>query len=212
MKTTVVKDVFSNEEISDILFCINKELSTRETLEWDDKVNGRVFDQGKKIYIKRRLLARLDMNKIYLPKHILDKVIALAYDLYNLDHGQITNLVSVSYVEYNHKYGNPILVPHKDYGQCGLILDYQLDSNIDWPIMVDGEEFNLKNNELLSLFPLSQYHWRPAIKWENGNFLKMLFFEFGTIGVERIEDEDKRSMLNDKLIKEWEQINNGEKQ
>lgn len=53
------------------------------------------------------------------------------------------------------------LPPHQDAGgKLEVTLDYQLDANVSWPIIVEGEEFVLENNDLLIFGGASYVHWR----------------------------------------------------
>ena len=59
-------------------------------------------------------------------------------------------------------YGRPGLSEHKDGGfPLQIIVDYQLDSNTSWNIKVDGQEYEIGNNDALVFDPVISSHSRP---------------------------------------------------
>jgi hypothetical protein len=82
------------------------------------------------------------------------------------------------YVEYNAKYGNPILPPHVDGDFNELIIDYQLESNTRWPIGVNLELYSLEDNEAVVFNPNTNIHWRSHKNFQEGEYVRMLFFRF----------------------------------
>lgn len=94
---------------------------------------------------------------------------------------------SVTYVEYNSIYGTPNLPPHFDGDFNELIINYQLSSNTSWDIGVDKEVYTTEDNSALIFNPNKHIHWRPIKDFNDGEYLKMLFFRLC------YEDESKRS-------------------
>jgi hypothetical protein len=85
----------------------------------------------------------------------------------------------VSIVKYSSEFGEPTLRPHFDSPtKAVFILDYQLDGNTRWPIVVNLEEFTLENNECLVFDNNLAIHWRVPQKFKEGEFLTMLFYSF----------------------------------
>jgi hypothetical protein len=82
------------------------------------------------------------------------------------------------YVEYNAKYGAPILPPHVDGDFNELIIDYQLESNTRWPIGVNLELYPLEDNEAIIFNPNTNIHWRTHKDFQQGEYVRMLFFRF----------------------------------
>lgn len=190
-KNNYKTNVFSPEEIKQIRDSINKELITRSTVEWDDSEMGRTYSENI-IRIKRNNLGRLEINNLPLPFELRMKIWRIGQEMYQLDSSSPKNVSGITYVEYNPKYGMPVLNIHKDNGSCGLILDYQLESNISWPFGVEDSVYELEDNSILAMYPLSHYHWRPDLEWKDGDFVKLLFFEFFTPDLEKIEDEKRK--------------------
>lgn len=187
-------DVFNEEELEEIRSSINTELSKRETIEWDDSTMGKTHEENF-IRIKRNHLGRLEINNLPLSATLREKVWWLAQNMYQLEGSYAKNISGITYVEYNPIYGTPELNVHKDSGTCGLILDYQLESNTSWDFGVNESLYELKDNEILAMYPLTDYHWRPKKNWNNGEFVKLIFFEFLTPGVQKIEDEEKKNSV-----------------
>jgi hypothetical protein len=82
------------------------------------------------------------------------------------------------YVEYNVKYGAPVLPPHVDGDFNELIIDYQLESNTRWPIGVNLELYPLEDNEAVIFNPNTNIHWRTHKDFQPDEFVHMLFFRF----------------------------------
>ena len=85
----------------------------------------------------------------------------------------------ISIVKYSNEFGEPTLRPHFDHPtKAVFILDYQLDGNTSWPIVVNLDEFILKNNECLVFDNNKALHWRRPQKFKEGESLTMLFYSF----------------------------------
>ena len=189
MRNNQIDNVFTPDEIKEIQEAIDQELANREVVEWDDAVDSN-WHKKKIIRIKRKNLGRLDLNELSLPSNIVDKVIRLAKENCQVDL-KIERLISVTYAEYNLKYGQPILEVHKDRdpirngevthtGGAGVVLTYQLDSNVSWEVGNNKDLYTIPNNGMLVFYPRQDYHWRTIRKWNEGDFVKVLFFEMFT--------------------------------
>jgi hypothetical protein len=90
---------------------------------------------------------------------------------------------STSYAEYSLKYGNPKLPEHRDNPNTSdhIIVDYQIDSNINWPVIVDDNEYIMKDNSMLVFNGIEQYHSRPKIIFKDKEFVKVLLIRFDRI-------------------------------
>jgi hypothetical protein len=78
------------------------------------------------------------------------------------------------------------LTPHRDetFREPRITMDIQLKSNIDWPIVVEGRSYQLKDNQALTFAGTHQVHWRPKIQFGDEDFLDMIFCHFSEEGVE----------------------------
>ena len=92
------------------------------------------------------------------------------------------------YARYSNESGSlPNLPPHHDTAGEGyptLTLSVQLGSNIDWPIRIYDEEFNLKDNDALVFCGTNNIHWRPDYDFKDGDYVDIfvchLFFDTST--------------------------------
>jgi len=109
-----------------------------------------------------------------LPQDILNK---LREKLEPLLGTKIENL-ACTYADYRKEYGDPDLPPHMDVTIDGFMVDYQLKSNTSWGIGVETELFFIEDNEALIFNPGEKVHWRPHKKFEDGEYVGMMFFKF----------------------------------
>lgn len=89
---------------------------------------------------------------------------------------------SVSYAYYSKAHGEPNLPPHFDSDKTDLIIDYQLEANISWDLGINTEVYPLEDNSAIVFNPNTNIHWRPHRRFEDGEYVKMLFFRFGNAG------------------------------
>lgn len=59
------------------------------------------------------------------------------------------------------------LVEHKDNNACTYTFDICLYANEPWPIIVEGKEYILENNDALCFYGEDQLHSRPDFKKDN---------------------------------------------
>jgi hypothetical protein len=202
MKNNYKENVFTLEEIQDIEKSILNELSSRSHVEWSDSTMGNTHTENL-VRIKRDFLGRIEINNLPLPDPVIQKVLKIAKEMYQLEASYPKNISGITYVEYNKKYGQPCLNVHKDNGSCGFILDYQLSSNISWPFGVEESTYNISDNSILAMYPITHYHWRPNIEWNEGDFVRLIFFEFFTPELTKTEDPVKYENIL-KFVKEFE--------
>lgn len=197
MKNNQIYNVFTPDEIKDLKSAIEKELNTREVVEWDDDVQGN-WHEAPIIRIKRNNLGRLDINEVPVPQYIIDKVTRIARENCQID-TEIERLISVTYAEYSLKYGQPKLDVHKDNepirsgeqspGGAGVVLTYQLESNINWQVGNNKDLYIIPDNGILMLYPRRDYHWRTIRNWKEGDFVKVLFFEMLTPNIPPVVED-----------------------
>jgi hypothetical protein len=103
-------------------------------------------------------------------------------------------------LDLNGKTEIPNLRPHFDrFDQPRFTFDYQINSNISWPLYVEGKEFVLKNNQALTFSGTHQIHWRPGRDFVPGEFIEMIFCHLylkdneDELGVEHFNLMDEKS-------------------
>jgi hypothetical protein len=148
-------------------------------------------------------MSRMQIEFI-LPKDIEEKLVNLAKQYYNdpdlvLSHYQ--------YLDYYGKYGkgqSPMLPPHLDTENyyTKISVDYQMNSNIDWAVVIEGEKFILKNSQVLVFEAGERIHWRDPIKLKEDDRCEVIVFHFSNKNdhqpyVEKQMDKDERQKIID---------------
>jgi hypothetical protein len=126
-------------------------------------------------------LSRMQVEVMY-PPTIQRKIELLASSLVGEDVFMSHN----SYLSYNKEHNsttNPKLPVHYDSDNyfSKLTIDYQLGANIDWPIVIENESFNLQYGDLLVFWGAGQVHWREPVLFKEGDYTEVLTMHFSTI-------------------------------
>lgn len=187
---TILDNILSEEEI----IILKNIRSTIDTKRLDSK--------------KGRELAPVPNNDI-LPTSVIDKFTKIASDFY----GRSLKLYAVAFGRYSNDFGKPKLPPHIDEVPSQFTLDYQLDGNIDWSIIIEGKDYFLKNNSILMFEGEHVLHWRPKKIFNNQDFLDLMWFQFvdenhwSHTQEVRPDYRDFKSILTEKL-KKWGSVYN----
>lgn len=178
---TVVEQVFTSNEISDIYKAI------------ENNVGGdfvKVHSQANTF--------------ISLPENILNKVRDKSRELSGNNNLEITEYCHARYNNVTSNCGQfhfkPSLFPHYDetFKQPRFTFDYQLNSNIDWALVVEPDkEFILKDNEALTFSGTHQIHWRKPTHFEDDQYVEMLFFHLSDPN-SGPKGEDVNKIMNEK--------------
>jgi len=161
----IIKDVFTPEQLVVIKESINS--SERVT----DEKHGRYTSS-----IRPSNGEREDDSPIILPDEIHERLYKLASD-------NFSRTAKQSYIK-SAKYSgflNPLpnLPAHLDDNACSYTIDLQLSSNVDWPLYVNGEPFNLQDNWAIFYDGENDLHWRESFPSRNPmSFVHMIFFHF----------------------------------
>jgi hypothetical protein len=115
-------------------------------------------------------------------------------------------LTDYQFARYSSKFGyKPKLYPHFDdaFDVHKLTLDVQVRSTIDWPLVVEGKEFLLKDNDGLIFSGTDQIHWRTEAELSEDDVVDLIFCHCERKdGPNRfISQEHKEKMMV--LEKEW---------
>lgn len=193
------KNFFSQEEILQIKKSIDEEMKTRITTNNEDYT----FVDSNHI-VEQKYLGRVVMQQVNLPQNIIKKVDEYANKIWSFDDECIRS--GITYNLWSKKYGSPNLNPHLDNNNLGLVLDYQLDANIIWPLNVEETKYLMDNNDMVDFIPTSEYHWRDNIDFKDGDYVGLLFFEYAGENIKAKIDKEKQ----DSLIKIWREKRNYE--
>jgi hypothetical protein len=146
---------------------------------------------------------------IKLPEHIENKFLKYAENIA----GTKLKLLEYNFSRYEivENY-HPLLFPHTDEAFSGprVTLDYQVRSNIKWPIVVDDwenqKEFLLQDNEILTFSGTHQIHWRPKQNFDKDNFLEAIFLHFEPVDAKPLSIDHINEMRDHGKLrwKEWQ--------
>lgn len=157
---------------------------------------------------KGRELRPVSDNNL-LPEDIVSKLTTIACDFY----GRPLKLYAVAFGRYSKEFGVPKLPPHIDDVPSQFTLDYQLDGNISWPIVIEGNSYILKNNSILVFEGEHVLHWRPKKEFNDLEFLDLMWFQFIDENHWSYKQEFRpdikefKNILREK-IKQWENVYN----
>jgi hypothetical protein len=115
-----------------------------------------------------------------IPESIKEKLLTLAKQFVDDPDLELTHY---QYLDYFGKYGkgnSPNLPPHLDVENyyTKVSIDYQMSSNIDWPIVVEDQGFTLKDNEVLVFEASDRIHWRDPIILKEDDRCEVIVFHF----------------------------------
>lgn len=177
LKNEIYRNIFTQKEIDDLYQVIDIKQREKTTL---------VPIYGQKVWL------------VGLPESVINKINNIAKDIYD----EPVKLQEVSFARYSKEYGDmPILTPHFDnsFSSPRVTIDIQIKSNIDWPIVVDDKSFVLKDNEALTFSGTNQIHWREHRKFNDNDFIEMIFAHF-SIDSEPSYEENHKSNIAEKLV------------
>ena len=175
IETKIYKDFFSKDELSRIY----------KTIEEQKKLKP-----GTDFYapVIQATMSRVHIEIKY-PADIIKKVEDFASDLC----GERVVLTHNSYYHYSKEYNpemeTPILKPHRDFDNyySKLTLDYQLEKNVDWDIIIEDKRYSLEFGDMLAFWGAGLIHWRENIILEDSQSTSVLTLHFSN-------EEDHRNL------------------
>jgi len=174
MNNIVIENVFLKKDIEEIKENVIMYMDSLDAIEDSYDPLDSTHDKST-TKILRKFLGRVSLHYFPLNDNIISTLSSIVEKHGFSDYEYVDG---TTYIEYSGKYGNPKLPAHNDEGGSQIILDYHIDSNIDWPIVIDNKEFKLNNNSLLIFDGVSQEHGRPVIKMKANDFVKVLLIRF----------------------------------
>jgi hypothetical protein len=161
------KDIFSEEDLKAI----------HRAIDGIDIpiVNGEyVNDRENSGVGVNKELGRLQFGGLHNIDNINDKLYKIVNEISDIpllqDH--------VMAVEYNGKYGTPVLPPHFDHDTNDLVVDFQLSANTSWDLGVDLKNYEMLDNSALIFNANEHIHWRPHKTFKEGEYVRMVFWRF----------------------------------
>lgn len=122
---------------------------------------------------------------IILPEDIQKIFDDIAYSGWEFGEEHIHGYVKTTAIVYRPSGEDPeecVLHPHADSSTCGIILDYQLDTNLTkpWYLGIDDNVYTMENNEIIYLNANLDWHWRPYRLFQPGEYLINLLVQYDT--------------------------------
>lgn len=187
----IIKGFFTNEEVEVLLAIVKYQKKAKDLDEF---------------YAPLVLptLARMQIEVMY-PEHIRRKLEDFASKMV----GEEVFMYHNSYLSYNKKHNinaNPQLPVHYDSDNyfSKLTMDYQLYTNIDWPIVIEDESFSLEYGDLLVFWGAGQAHWREPVLFKEGDNTEVLTMHFSRKkDFEDLNLVSRSPELRKERIKKW---------
>ena len=104
--------------------------------------------------------------------------------------------LGAQFVTYSKQYGVPNLPPHFDGDDTEFLFNYQLDSNVSWPLGLNTEAFKMRDNDVVIIRPNRDIHWRPMQTFQDGEYVTMVFVRFR---FEETQNPDKYAHMRKSL-------------
>jgi hypothetical protein len=189
----IVKGFFTDEEVEVLLAIVNYQKKAKNLGEFYSPL---VLPK----------MARMQIELMY-PISIRSKLESYASYLV----GEEVFMSHNSYLSYNQEHSpgvNPKLPPHYDSDNyfSKLTLDYQLDTNIDWPIVIEGEHFSLEYGDLLVFWGAGQAHWRDPVLFKEGDNTEVLTMHFSTMkDFQELNDSSRAQEKRDARLAKWKE-------
>ena len=188
----IVKNFFTEEEVEVLLAIIKYQKNAKDLDAFHSPI---VLAE----------LSRMQIEVMY-PLTIRRKLEAFASNLV----GEEVFMSHNSYLSYNKEHNstsNPKLPVHYDSDNyfSKLTIDYQLNANIDWPIVIENESFNLQYGDLLVFWGAGQVHWREPVLFKEGDNTEVLTMHFSTIAdYEKLNNVSRDPEERKKRLKLWQ--------
>ena len=116
--------------------------------------------------------------------------------------GEELVLAEFSIARYSQEYGYEVkLFPHYDTRPVEMfVLDVQLITNEDWGVIIEGQTFNIKDNQAIIFSGTQQMHWREKKQLSDSAEIYMMFCWL------KHKKEKKLDGLHSAIMKERESV------
>jgi hypothetical protein len=167
---------FFDEETRESLLQLQKQLFLNDKDYFEKNIKSKIDVDFYNFLIVDRAAGRASVT---MPAHLFpENVVSFVNDAASKINKNAT-LKFATFVTYSKKYGDPQLVPHFDKpSKAPFIIDYQLFSNKVWPLVVDGVDEIMWDNEALFLPATTVMHWRKPDVFTEDQEVSVIFFSF----------------------------------
>jgi hypothetical protein len=124
-------------------------------------------------------------------------------DIVEKEYGKRIPILGIQFARYDtSSHVMPNLDFHVDsvFKKPMLTFDIQIKSTIDWPIVVGGKEYSLKDNQALTFSGTHQIHSRKGVVFEKDDVCDMIFCHLEHDYLDDIDADFRKSIMN--LVKE----------
>jgi hypothetical protein len=161
----IIKNFFSPEEEKQLRSLVE---ANRLLPHGSSKHAPMIIEQMSRMQIEFDIPTAIEEKLLKLAKEFVDEDLMLSH---------------FQYLDYYGKYGkgnSPKLPPHLDVENyyTKVSIDYQMKSNIDWAVVVEGEKFILRDNEVLVFEAADRIHWRDPIILKEDDRCEVIVFHF----------------------------------
>ena len=97
----------------------------------------------------------------------------------------------------------PKLYPHFDNHQSDgqrVTLSVQLDSNVDWDLVVENKKYKCNKNEGVIFSGTQQIHWRDDLEFKKDDYYASVFAHF------RYKNKKEQSPNQSEILEYWERV------
>jgi len=140
------------------------------------------------------------VSDFWMPESSLEKIIRYCEEISGISGLKLEAYQYSRYEKFVMEDGTtsyPNLTPHFDtFEEPRFTFDYQMAGNTSWPIVVEGKEFTLENNQAVTFAGTHQIHWRPKKVFEEGEYIDMIFCHLSLPGNEKVSEEHTSLMQN----------------
>jgi hypothetical protein len=206
MESSVVSDFYTAEEVLSIKESIYNFLDNNEAIDiayQEIQENGRPVHQllnqpwaGRVLFVAANVI----------PRNIIDKTNEYVHRWYSPK----LFIEGIAFTRYSTKTGEPKLAPHYDTGAATLTVDYQLASNVSWPLVIEDKVFTLTDNSALIFKPSYEVHWRVPQLFNDDQYVDMIFFHYTTeepeVGIDPEEKEKIERSYQDIFKEEFKKV------
>lgn len=130
---------------------------------------------------------RVDSFNDPVLKEIQEKLMPLAKETFGSETLMPTYAI---FSEYSGQ--DAYLDKHKDVGPCTYTMDICLYRGTDWPLIIEGKEYNWGPNESIFFYPNDQLHWKEDFPDKDNNKIGLLFLHY-------VEPDHKWWQISEKL-------------
>jgi hypothetical protein len=141
------------------------------------------IDYLKDVFEKRETLKlytfRPDTGRISItmpPNSIKPEIVAKVQEIIKSVYGKDYEIKDIGFQRYKLQYGIPNLKPHIDDQKCQIVFDYQIESNKNWDLVVEGESISLNDNDAVVFEGEKDVHWRNPVHFKSHEYVSMLNF------------------------------------